>query len=209
MKISVILLSLAASLPALAGTRGGGSGAGAVLIPADSIHSGGGTGTGGSGSAAVVNLSSFGGIAGTVTAVTPATANRQGWIPQILPPPLTGYDLWASQNIPAGRPAGFDADADGDGMSNGLEYAFGSTVLDFDSTLQRFRIEYPATVPSDVDLYLERSLTLAPGSWLVIVSWLNGAAPVAAAGIELQARVRDPIRITEPRAYYRYRAVKR
>lgn len=207
MNARILLFALCFAPQAFAGNRSGGSGAAAVTIPADIVSSGGGASVAGAGASAVNVMASLGGIGGTV--VVAGTSNQQGYIPQIVPASITGFALWASQNIPSGQDATFNGDANRDGISNGVAYALGSTVLDFDATGQRFRIEYPQSVPADVDLFLERSLNLTNANWVTIVSWVSGAAPAPAAGIELQGRVRDPIRITEPRAYYRYRAVKR
>ena len=80
-----LLLALS---PAEAGSRSGGTGAGAVTIPADTLSSGGGTSTAGSGASATTITTSVGGVIGTVTAASPATTNQQGYIPQILPIPI-------------------------------------------------------------------------------------------------------------------------
>ena len=88
-----LLLSTAAGailwLPtAQAGSRNGGSGSAAVVIPADTLSTGGGASTGGSGANAVTVTASMGGIIGTVTAASPAVTNQQGYIPQTLPVPM-------------------------------------------------------------------------------------------------------------------------
>lgn len=60
-----------------------------------------------------------------------------------------------------------------------------------------------------MNIYLERNadLTATPG-WAAIGSWVNGASPVFVSGVTLAGgEVRETF--TGPRAYYRYRAVKR
>ena len=66
----------------------------------------------------------------------------------------------------------------------------------------------PPAIPADVDLYLERSTTLAAAGWTPIVSWVNAAAPTFASDVSLiSGEVRDTT--TAPRALYRYRVVLR
>ena len=209
MKEFIVLCSLCLVSSARAGSRSAGTGAGAITIPADALNAGGGNSGGGTGGSAVTLYASVGGIAGTVSVAAPATSVMQGYIPQILPPPLKGYELWASQNIAPGQASDFGGDADRDGIPNGVAYALGGAGIAFDNTALRFRITYPASIPPDVNLYLERSLTLAPGSWSTIVSWVDGAAPVAGSGVEILTRIRDTILSSAPKAYYRYRAVRR
>lgn len=115
-----LLLALS---PARAGSRSGGS----VTIPADTVSTGGGASSAGSGATAVAVTASMGGIIATQTAASPAVTNQQGYIPQILSTALAGYDLWASQNIPAGRDASFTGDWNAaDGIMNGVAYVFGT-----------------------------------------------------------------------------------
>ncbi len=196
---------LLALRPAQAGSRSGGT----ITIPADTLSSGGGTSTAGSGAGAITVTASMGGVIGTVTAASPATSNKQGFIPQILPapvPPLTGYDLWASTNIPAGRDATFTGDWNGDGIMNGVAYVFGNTGI---TPTGRGRIAAPPSIPADVNVYLDRNtaLSAAPG-WAAITSWVNGAAPVFVSGVTLAGgEVYDTF--TGPRAYYRYRVTRR
>lgn len=188
-----------------AGSRGGGSGAAAVNIPADTISSGGGQSAGGSGANAVTVTASMGGIIGTVTAASPATTNKQGFIPQITGP--TGFALWASLNIPAGRDATFDGDWNGDGIPNGVAYVFGNIPV---SMTGRGRIPVPPSIPADVDVYLDRTIDL--GTWaLARVSWVNGAPPVFAGGniSIVGSEVVDALNPPGGKAFYRYRVVKR
>jgi|GEM_PF-1608321 len=114
----------------------------------------------------------------------------------------TGYAYWASINIPSGQDATFTGDWNGDGFSNGLTYIFGTAITSFTSP---GGITAPPSTPADVDLYLERSTTLAAGRWTPIASWVKGDAPTFASGVTLlSGTVRDTF--SGPRAYYRYRA---
>ena len=114
----------------------------------------------------------------------------------------TGYAYWASINIPSGQNATFTGDWNGDGISNGISYIFGTAITSFSSP---GGITAPPSTPGDVDLYLERSTTLASGSWTPIASWVKGDAPIFASGVTLlSGTVRDTF--SGPRAYYRYRA---
>ncbi len=195
-------------LPAAqAGSRSGGSGTAAVTIPADTLSSGGGASSGGSGANAVAVTASMGGIIGTVTAATPAVTNKQGYIPQIQPTSLTGFDLWASINIPAGSDATFTGDWNGDGILNGVAYVFGNTSV---SPTGVGRIPVPPLIPADVDVFLDRSTTLA--TWaLARVSWVNGAPPTFVSGnfTIVGGEVVDASNLAGGRAFYRYRVVKR
>lgn len=46
--------------------------------------------------------------------------------------PLTGYDAWLAYDYPELADVPFDFDSDGDGIANGIEYAFWSDPLTFD-----------------------------------------------------------------------------
>ena len=118
---------------------------------------------------------------------------------------LTGFALWAFTNIPSGQNTTFTSDANGDGLSNGLTYIFGTAPIRFTSP---GRIPAPATIPADVDVYCERTTTFAANGWTPVASWVNGAAPVLASGVTLvSGEVRDSF--PGPRASYRYRALQR
>ena len=171
---------LLALTTAQAGSRSGGSGATAVTIPADTISSGGGLSAAGSGAGAVTVTASMGGVIGTVTAASPSATNQQGYIPQILPAPgPSGYDLWALQNIAAGKDATFTGDWNGDGVSNAIAYVFGNTRIQpvGGQPSGTGKVPVPPSVPADVNVYLELS---APSlsAWEQIVRWENGNAPV-------------------------------
>lgn len=117
----------------------------------------------------------------------------------------SGYPRWAAINIPPGKDNSFEGDANGDGVPNGLNYVFGTIppILIGPGLLIA-----PGSIPPDVDLYLERSTTLAAGSWLAGASWVNGLPPVFAPGFEIVgASVFDGD--FSPAAFYRYRAVRR
>lgn len=88
-----------------------------------------------------------------------------------MPPRL--YEIWAAANIPAGRDATFTGDWNGDGIINGVAYVFGNTPV---TTSGKGRITAPASIPADVDLYLDFTGNLA--TWeRGIVRWVNGAPP--------------------------------
>ena len=185
MKLSFHLLASLAAIIATpilhAGSSSGGTGAGAVVIPADTLSSGGGISSAGSGASTIVVTASMGGVIGASTAASPVFTNRQGYIPQILPVSLSGYDLWAAQNIPAGRDASFTGDWNRDGVSNAVDYVFGTTrIQPVGGQVQgTARIPAPPSIPADVNVFLESSeLTL--GNWQAIVSWVGGAPPVYA-----------------------------
>lgn len=208
MNTRLILTTVAGALlwlpAAQAGSRSGGTGATAVTIPADTISTGGGQSSAGTGSSAVTVTASMGGIIGTVTAATPAVTNKQGYIPQILP---AGFDLWASQNIPSGRDRSFNGDWNGDGIRNGIAYVFGNTPV---SPTGKGKIPVPPSIPADVNVYLDRSLTL--DSWtLDRVRWVNGAAPTFAnANWTIAAgEVVDSSNPSGGKSFYRYRVVRR
>ena len=121
-------------------------------------------------------------------------------------PLLTGYATWAATNIPGGQDATFPGDWNKDGIPNGVQYVFGTTRL---NPTGRGSVFAPPAIPADVDVYLDRStnLTASPG-WAPVASWVNAAAPVFASGVTLvTGEIRDTI--AAPRAFYRYRVVKR
>ena len=115
------------------------------------------------------------------------------------------YAAWAAANIPSGQNAAFNADWNRDGTPNGVQYVLGSTPFGITG---RGKVPAPTTIPTDVNVFLDRSLTLAATSWSPAVSWVNGAAPAFASGVSIVgAEIRDTI--AGPRAYYRYRVVQR
>lgn len=192
-------------LPAAhAGSRSGGTGTATFTIPADTVSTGGGSSTGGSGANAVTVTASMGGIIGTVIAASPAVTNRQGYIPQTTG--LSGFDLWASQNIPAGRDATFTGDWNGDGIPNGAAYVFGNTRV---SPTGKGRIPVPPSIPGDVEVYLDWSDAL--GVWESIASWTSGLPPVFSAGDVsiIGSEVVDTFSPEDGSAFYRYRVVRR
>ena len=169
---------LLAALPARAGSRTGASGA--ITIPADTVDGGGGKSTAGTGDSAITVTASMGGIGGTVS--TGTTANQQGYIPQIMPAPgPSGYDLWASQNIPAGKDASFTGDWNGDGVLNAVAYVFGNTRIEpvGGQPVGTGKIPAPPAIPADVNVYLEWTRgSSGLSTWEQIVRWENGNAPV-------------------------------
>ncbi len=178
MKLSFHLLASLAAIIATpilhAGSSSGGTGAGAVVIPADTLSSGGGISSAGSGASTIVVTASMGGVIGTSTAASPTITNHQGYIPQILPPQL--YELWAAQNIPAGRDASFTGDWNRDGVTNAIDYVFGTTrIQPVGGQVQGTgRIPAPPSIPADVNVFLDSS-ELSLANWQTIVSWVGGA----------------------------------
>ena len=184
MNTRLILITTAGAclwLPAArAGERnGGGPGATAVKIPADTLSSGGGTSRAGSETNAITVTASMGGVIGTVTVASPAANNQQGYIPQILPPRL--YEIWASQNIPAGRDATFTGDWNGDGVPNAIAYVFGNTRIEpvGGQAPGQSKIPAPPSIPADMNVYLEWS-EQSLSAWEQTVSWVGGNDPVFA-----------------------------
>lgn len=213
MKTRLILITTAGAclwLPAArAGERsGGGTGATAVKIPADTISGGGGRSTAGSGASAVTITASMGGIIGNITAA-PATTVQQGYIPQILPPRL--YEIWVAANIPAGRDAAFTGDWNGDGVPNAIAYVFGNTRIEpvGGQAPGQSKIPAPPAIPADVDVFLEWSQQ-SLSDWVPTVSWVGGNAPVfeypgftsIAGGYVLETGSSGSF-------FYRYRVVRR
>lgn len=178
MKAHLILITpgwlLLGAVTSHAGSSSGGTGAGAVVIPADTLSSGGGISSAGSGASTIVVTASMGGVIGASTAASPTITNRQGYIPQILPPQL--YELWAAQNIPAGRDASFTGDWNRDGVSNAVDYVFGTTrIQPVGGQVQgTARIPAPPSIPADVNVFLDSS-ELSLANWQAIVSWVGGA----------------------------------
>ena len=115
------------------------------------------------------------------------------------------FATWAAANIPAGQDATFNGDGNRDGILNGVAYVFGTTRL---NPTGKGKVLAPLTIPADVDVYLDRSPTLAAATWTPVASWVNAAAPVFASGVTLvSGEIRDTIAV--PKAFYRYRVVKR
>ena len=212
MNTRLILTTAAGALlwlpAAQAGSRSVGTGtAAAVSIPADTISSGGGQSSAGSGASAVTVTASMGGVIGTVTAASPAVTNKQGYIPQI----QTGYDVWASQNIPAGRDATFDGDWNGDGIPNGIAYVFGNTRIEpvGGQAPGTGKIPAPPAIPADVNIYLEWS-EQSLSAWVQIVSWVGGNAPVFAYPDLTSIAGGYVVDVVNNRSFfYRYRVVRR
>mgnify|MGYP001344811902 CR=1 FL=1 len=113
-----------------------------------------------------------------------------------------GYGLWASTNIPAGQDASFSGDANGDGISNGMAYVFGTTRIN----MRALGIVNapPAVLPADINLYLDYTEDLA--FWLPVGSWVNGGAPIFLDGVSLNGNdIVDTYVAPRGKAWYRYR----
>lgn len=93
-------------------------------------------------------------------------------------PGPSGYDLWASTNIPAGKDASFGGDWNGDGVSNAVAYVFGNTRIEpvGGQPEGTGKIPAPPGIPADVNVYLEWS-QVSLSAWQQIVRWENGNAP--------------------------------
>jgi hypothetical protein len=73
---------------------------------------------------------------------------------------VTGYQAWTGARIPPGQAAGFGADADGNGMANGVEYACGSDgglVITRTAGGGELRFGYRPEAQSDARLRVMRS----------------------------------------------------
>ncbi|MEZ5324116.1 MAG: CotH kinase family protein [Verrucomicrobiales bacterium] len=89
------------------------------------------------------------------------------------------FDAWArTQNLPTGK-AGFADDADGDGASNGIEFAFGMNPLRADAVPDPVftagesdvMIDYLiAPEAGDVAFTVQVSQSLEPGTWTAVTS---------------------------------------
>jgi len=75
--------------------------------------------------------------------------------------PLSGYDAWTAYEFPL-LTGGFDDDDDGDGTTNGAEYAFGTNPLareqsvnhtEIDAATKTFRLRRPLPDPKDDIIY--------------------------------------------------------
>lgn len=96
-------------------------------------------------------------------------------------PPLGGFDLWITENSLPDQDRSFDGDANGDGITNGYEYVFGTEPLvpfppqsgDLPGT---GRIPLPPSTPFDVVITLQWSVGLR--SWGNLVTWEFGNDPV-------------------------------
>ncbi len=118
---------------------------------------------------------------------------------------LSGYAAWASANIPAGKDSTFGGDWNVDGIMNGASYVFRTTKV---ITPGKGRITAPASIPTDVNVYLDRSVSMSTGAWTPVASWVNGAAPVLVSGVTIvSGEVRDTFAVRK--VFYRYRVVKR
>ena len=98
-------------------------------------------------------------------------------------PGLSGFTLWAENNLPPGSDMSFDGDGNGDGIPNGVAYVFGNTPISpvGGQSSGTGRIPAPPSIPPDVDVYLEASAAALGGSplqvWGVFISWEDGNPP--------------------------------
>ncbi|RYD20781.1 MAG: hypothetical protein EOP88_13730, partial [Verrucomicrobiaceae bacterium] len=97
------------------------------------------------------------------------------------PPPLTGYDLWINGYPAVGALTGFNDDADGDGIANGIESIFGTdpsvasgglTNVISDGTTLTFEHPSTATPPSGLTTSYQWSSDLA--TWHASGEEVNG-----------------------------------
>lgn len=108
--------------------------------------------------------------------------------------PALDFDRWITSHGLSGPGAGFDGDADADGVENGFEWATGTSPTDANSSSrlagsaagENVLIRFPRnTNATDVRLFLQRATGLiASNVWTGIASnhfgvWLPPAAPVS------------------------------
>jgi len=103
---------------------------------------------------------------------------------------IGGFAAWADMNIPAGQDRSFTGDADGDGISNGLQYAFGNVKGEI---LRPGVLEAPTEpVPGDVRLILQGSFQLA--SWESLLRWEYGTRLILTPELSIvDGEVRDSL----------------
>jgi autotransporter-associated beta strand protein len=95
------------------------------------------------------------------------------------------YASWAAANGIAGQP--FGGDFDGDGISNGLEYALAGLTPNapdgfpgsFDGGTLSFTKRPEAVTNGDVTYTIETSATMAPGSWTAVAAEVNNATTIS------------------------------
>ena len=118
---------------------------------------------------------------------------------------VNGYAQFANSSVTPGLNTAFSSVANPSRLPNGVVYALGTTPM---NPTGKGKFLAPPTIPADVDVYLDRSPTLAAATWTPIASWVNGAAPVFASGVTLvSGEIRDTF--AGPKAFYRYRVVQR
>ncbi len=107
------------------------------------------------------------------------------WAEASATPGQTSYQQWlASQNLPVGQ-TGPDADPDGDGVRNAMEYALGtnpqvSSTLTWNITKvgADTQVSYQlAAVRPDVGYFIQKCGALGQGSWVDLAATTSGANP--------------------------------
>lgn len=112
------------------------------------------------------------------------------------------YAAWAEENLPAGSDRSFTGDANGDGVPNGVHYAFAGTSPMLDGSQSSTA---PETVPPGVILRWSVSEDL--DDWGVLARWEDGSLTFTATLVEFDNGViRDSADYDSGRAFYRWEA---
>lgn len=122
----------------------------------------------------------------------------------------SAFDAWSASVNWSGKDSSAQADADGDGMSNFLEFALGidplvggASPLQFDSNETQLILRYPRA-RADLTYVVETSTSLAPGSWTTQGVVQDTTTPVG--GTATATIPFNPA--TEPRKFLRLRVLE-
>lgn len=93
--------------------------------------------------------------------------------------PLTGFELWLEADHPT-ITGGFEGDSDGDGVANGIEYAFGMDPSDGGSIIAS------AVAPEGGDLRLTQPLDDPRGDVIYGAEWSDNLIDWSSAGVTVE-----------------------
>jgi len=142
------------------------------------------------------------------------------------PPPIAQWRQGWWGTTAATGPAAYDADPDGDGVANLLEYAFGGNPLDS----ARTPLPQPGSADGRLALTFNRNLTNTDltitvqatdslkGSWIDLAESVSGTSMTAllggiavtetGTGATRRVEIQDPAQISEPAQQWRFMRVK-